>query len=95
MTVHHWGEDPHGTWTLTLLDVPQKQRESPRNGLLTQFTLELHGTEKDPQPNWQSIPDPARTSRPLQVNLKQTNRNTEIQERPDSILQHGCRAVGI
>lgn len=92
MTVHHWGEDPHGTWTLTILDVPQKQRESPRNGLLTQFTLELHGTESDPQPNWQTIPDPAGNSGVPQVQLKQTNRN-EIHESPDSILQHGCRTV--
>lgn len=84
MTVHHWGEDPHGMWTLTILDVPQK-RDTPRNGILKKWTLELHGTELDPQPNWTPPPPIAATN----INYESvTNQN-----QPDSLLAHGCRQV--
>ena len=51
MTVHHWGENPVGTWYLSILDVPQKSN-SDKKGLLRKWTLELHGTAEDPQPHW-------------------------------------------
>ena len=51
MTVHHWGEDPLGTWILSVLDVPQKPGNG-KVGLLKHWAIELHGTENNPQPNW-------------------------------------------
>ena len=85
MTVHHWGEDPHGMWTLTILDVPQK-RENPRNGTLKKWRLELHGTEIHPQPNWSPPPPPE---------VKQPSEYAKVPEenQPDSKLIHGCRQV--
>jgi len=84
MTVHHWGEDPHGMWTLTILDVPAK-RDSPRNGILKKWTLELHGTEVDPQPDW--TPPPAKPA--TNVHYPPVPTHSE----PDSLLSHGCRQV--
>ena len=53
MTVHHWGEDPLGTWILSVLDVPGKPgQHSGKAGLLKNWAIELHGTEHNPQLNW-------------------------------------------
>ena len=53
MSVHHWGEDPSGIWYLSILDVPEKPNQG-KKGLLRKWSLELHGTEKNPQLNWTS-----------------------------------------
>ena len=52
MSVHHWGEDPLGTWILRVLDVPQKPGNDQKPGLLKHWAIELHGTATNPQPNW-------------------------------------------
>lgn len=46
MTVHHWGEDPAGTWTLTLEDHPRDGSTasySRRRGRLISWSLILYG----------------------------------------------------
>jgi hypothetical protein len=84
MTVHHWGEDPHGLWTLSILDVPQK-REQPRNGILKKWELELHGTEFHPQSNWMP---------PAPIPVPSFTRHQTFQDnQPESILNHSCREV--
>ncbi|KFU95447.1 Proprotein convertase subtilisin/kexin type 4, partial [Chaetura pelagica] len=43
MSTHFWDENPNGTWTLRL----ENKGDAFNTGLLTSFTLHLHGTEED------------------------------------------------
>ena len=105
MTVHHWGENPVGTWYLSILDVPQKSN-SDKKGLLRKWTLELHGTAEDPQPHW--IPPGenflllddknfyllARDNQAIsRAQLPPLINQPGVVDAPDSQLLHGCRAV--
>jgi len=45
MSVHNWGEDPKGLWTIKIMDTTGK----PENhGQLDDFRLVLHGTAEAP-----------------------------------------------
>ncbi|XP_013385103.1 neuroendocrine convertase 2-like [Lingula anatina] len=43
MTVRNWGENPRGTWTLVVKDIPLNGREN--TGEITYWQLILHGTD--------------------------------------------------
>ncbi|XP_010125212.1 PREDICTED: proprotein convertase subtilisin/kexin type 4 [Chlamydotis macqueenii] len=43
MSTHFWDENPNGTWTLQL----ENKGDAYNTGLLTSFTLHLHGTDED------------------------------------------------
>ncbi|XP_076215257.1 proprotein convertase subtilisin/kexin type 4 isoform X1 [Aptenodytes patagonicus] len=43
MSTHFWDENPNGTWTLRL----ENKGDAYNTGLLTSFTLHLHGTDED------------------------------------------------
>ncbi|NXL51409.1 PCSK4 convertase, partial [Podilymbus podiceps] len=43
MSTHFWDENPNGTWTLQL----ENKGDAYNTGLLTGFTLHLHGTDED------------------------------------------------
>ena len=55
MTVHHWGEDPAGTWTLEVKDHPRDGSASShrRRGHLRSWSLVLYGVAGE-RPNHQS-----------------------------------------
>lgn len=55
MTVHHWGEDPAGTWTLEVEDWPKNGTASysRRRGRVTSWSLVLYGVAGD-RPNHHS-----------------------------------------
>jgi len=55
MTVHHWGEDPAGTWTLEVEDRPQAGAASStgRRGRLVSWSLMLYGVAGS-RPNHQN-----------------------------------------
>ncbi|XP_068517404.1 proprotein convertase subtilisin/kexin type 4 [Anas acuta] len=43
MSTHFWDEDPNGTWTLLL----ENKGDAYNTGVLSSFTLHLHGTDED------------------------------------------------
>ena len=47
MSVHFWGENPVGTWTLTVVNRSPDAEDSAE---LFDWTLKFYGTSKDPQP---------------------------------------------
>ncbi|XP_061116792.1 neuroendocrine convertase 1-like [Conger conger] len=46
MSVHTWGEDPTGTWTLTITDMSDRVENE---GQVVSWRLILHGTQERPQ----------------------------------------------
>ncbi|KAJ8380739.1 hypothetical protein SKAU_G00015170 [Synaphobranchus kaupii] len=46
MSVHTWGEDPKGTWTLTITDVSGR---AENEGRVVDWRLILHGTQERPE----------------------------------------------
>ena len=54
LSVHYWGEDPTGEWTLEIANAAQAAKAP---GLLKHWQLVLYGTEKSPVP--ESKPSPA------------------------------------
>ena len=108
MTVHHWGEDPLGTWILSVLDVPGKPgQHSGKAGLLKNWAIELHGTEHNPQLNW-IAPGNFQFLVPLnEYVVSDANpvqkftptfhpqKSESDSDMPDSLLLHGCRQVSV
>ena len=47
MSVHFWGENPVGNWTLTVVNRSPDAEDSAE---LFDWTLKFYGTSKDPQP---------------------------------------------
>uniref|UniRef100_H3BFU4 Proprotein convertase subtilisin/kexin type 6 n=1 Tax=Latimeria chalumnae TaxID=7897 RepID=H3BFU4_LATCH len=48
MTVHCWGEEAKGEWTLEVSDVPSQLRNPAVQGRLKEWTLVLYGTSEHP-----------------------------------------------
>ncbi|XP_043934615.1 proprotein convertase subtilisin/kexin type 6 [Protopterus annectens] len=48
MSVHYWGEQPAGEWTLEIYDVPTQMRRPRVHGTLEEWTLILYGTSEYP-----------------------------------------------
>ena len=53
LSVHYWGEDPTGEWTLEIANAGQAAKAP---GLLKHWQLVLYGTEKSPVPDSQPSP---------------------------------------
>ena len=56
LSVHYWGEDPTGQWTLELASTADHPAKAP--GLLRHWQLVLYGTEENPAPAEGTV-DPA------------------------------------
>ena len=48
MSVHFWGENPVGNWTLTVVNRSPDAEDSAE---LFDWTLKFYGTSQDPQPD--------------------------------------------
>ncbi|CBY09403.1 unnamed protein product [Oikopleura dioica] len=83
MSVHFWGEDPEGTWVLTILDVPSQRNQ--QNGFLEEFTLRLHGTSTNPQVGWTMPPLLPKTRQ-----IKGVQREDFHNSMDSSPLNHDC-----
>jgi len=94
MTVHHWGEDPAGTWTLKIEDRPTdgSMSNGRRRGRLRSWSLILYGVAGE-QPNHHSTEHsaneihrrpsavPVHTDDPEQAHLVGTSEVKELMEK--------------
>ena len=86
MTVHNWGEDPRGTWTLTIEDTPDNSSpsSSTSRGRLHSWSLTLYGVEgdrrnhKNPDADTTGMEIPSRENR--EGDGEQTAREVDNQE---------------
>ncbi len=101
MSVHFWGEDPEGTWVLTILDVPSQRNQQKLlrfslinltifnlSGFLEEFTLRLHGTSTNPQVGWTMPPLLPKTRQ-----IKGVQREDFHNSMDSSPLNHDCANV--
>ena len=78
MTVHHWGEDPSGKWTLKVADQPKNGSASysRRRGRLISWSLILYGVAGD-RLNHHNTPGNSEVSRGAEAAQKNTNDTSE------------------
>ncbi|XP_047425540.1 proprotein convertase subtilisin/kexin type 5 isoform X2 [Mugil cephalus] len=50
MTVHSWGEQAAGEWTLKIQDTPSEKRDGTKLGMLKKWSLAIYGTAERPYP---------------------------------------------